>query len=200
MPTVYRDKDADLKFLQDRIVSIIGYGNQGRSQALNLRDAGVRVMVGCEPGEYREQALKDGWKEVLDIDEAVHQSNIVMVLIPDESQGLLYKRSIEPHLKAGMTLSFGSGYNIHFNLITPPKDIDVIMLAPRTIGVMVRETYLAGSGVSADVDVWQDASGRAWPTLLALAKGIGCTRVGAFKTSFAEETELDLFSEQAVWP
>jgi ketol-acid reductoisomerase len=199
MPTVFCDKDADLKYLEEKIVSVIGYGNQGRAQAMNLRDAGVELVIGCEPDKYRDVALNDGHK-VMDIDDAVRASSIVMLLIPDEFQTALYRRSIAPHLKSGMTLSFGSGYNIRFKLIVPPKDIDVIMLAPRTIGWMVRETYVAGSGVAADADVWQDATGNAWKTLLALAKGIGCTRAGIFKTSFAEETELDLFSEQAVWP
>lgn len=199
MSTVFRDEDADLKYLENRTVAIVGYGNQGRAQALNLRDAGVHLVVGCKPDEYRALALEDG-HEVLDIDKAAQRSDILMMLVPDEVQTSVYEQSIAPSLKPGMTLSFASGYNIRFGLIVPPKDIDVIMLAPRTLGLAVRETYTAGSGVPADGDVWQDSSGGAWRTLLALAKGIGCTRAGLFKSSFAEETELDLFSEQAVWP
>ncbi len=199
MATVYRDKDADLKYLKGKTVAVIGYGNQGRAQALNLRDAGVSVVVGCIPDAYRESAVRDK-QVVLNIDEAVRKADIVMLLIPDEVQNAVYRESVARGLKTGMTLSFASGYNIRFGIIVPPKDIDVIMLAPRTIGLAVRETYAAGAGVPADADVWQDYSGRAWQTVLALAKGIGCTRAGVFKSSFVEETDLDLFSEQALWP
>jgi len=199
MTTVYRDQDADLRHLQNKVVAVIGYGNQGRAQALNLRDAGVSVIVGCIPDHYRQSAVHDG-HVVLSIEEAVRKSDIVMLLIPDEVQGAVYHSSIAPGLRKGMALSFGSGYNIRFGLIVPPKDVDVLMLAPRTLGLAVRDTFAAGTGVSADADVWQDYTGNAWPTLLALAKGIGCTRAGVFKSSFAEEAELDLFSEQAVWP
>jgi ketol-acid reductoisomerase len=199
MAIVYRDKDADLKYLNGKTVAVIGYGNQGRAQALNLRDAGVSVVVGCIPDAYRESAVRDK-QVVLNIDEAVRKANIVMLLIPDEIQIAVYRESVAPSLKPGMTLSFASGYNVRFGIIVPPKDVDVIMLAPRTLGLAVRETYVAGAGVPADADVWQDYSGKAWQTVLALAKGIGCTRAGVFKSSFVEETDLDLFSEQALWP
>lgn len=199
MAVVYGDKDADLKYLKGKTVAVIGYGNQGRAQALNLRDAGVPVVVGCIPDACREFAVRDK-QVVLGIAEAVRRADIVMFLIPDEVQSSVYKESVAPGLKTGMTLSFASGYNIRFGIIVPPKDVDVIMLAPRTLGLVVRETYAAGAGVPADADVWQDYSGSAWQVVLALAKGIGCTRAGVFKSSFAEETDLDLFSEQALWP
>lgn len=199
MAVVYYDEHADLSHLRDKTVAVIGYGNQGRAQALNLRDSGVGVVVGCSPDSYRQTAIQDGWVAV-DIDEAVKRSDIVLLLIPDEIQAQVYRASVEPHLGPGMVLCFASGYNIRFGFIVPPKEIDVVMLAPRTLGIEVRETYVAGTGVPADIDVWQDSSGDAWRVLLALAKGIGCTRVGAFKSSVAEEAELDLFSEQALWP
>jgi ketol-acid reductoisomerase len=199
MNTIYRDQHADLKYLQNKVVAVIGYGNQGRAQALNLRDAGVSVVVGCMPDGYKEAAVRDG-HEVMGIAEAVRKSDIVMVLIPDEVQTSVFVEQILAQLKRGMTLSFASGYNIHFGLVIPPKEVDVILLAPRTLGLAVRETYVAGTGVPADADVWQDYTRCAWQTLLALAKGIGCTRAGVFKSTFAEETELDLFSEQGLWP
>lgn len=199
MAIVYGEKDADLKHLSGKTVAVIGYGNQGRAQALNLRDAGVSVVVGCIPDPYRDVAVQDK-QVVLDIDAAVRKADIVMIIIPDEVQLAVYKESIAPGLRAGMMLSFASGYNIRFGIIVPPGDVDVIMLAPRTLGIVVREAYEAGGGVPADADVWQDYSGSAWQTLLALAKGIGCTRAGVFKSSFQEETDLDLFAEQALWP
>ena len=199
MAIVYGDNDADLKHLNGTTVAVIGYGNQGRAQALNLRDAGVSVVVGNIVDTYRESALRDK-QVVLNIDDAVRRADTVMVLLPDEVQLRVYEESVGPNLRAGMTLSFASGYNIHFRIIVPPKDVDVILLAPRTLGLTVRTTYAEGSGVPADVDVWQDYTGNAWQTLLALAKGIGCTRVGVLKSSFQEETDLDLFAEQALWP
>jgi ketol-acid reductoisomerase len=196
---VFYDQDATIEPLQGKTVGVIGYGNQGRSQALNLRDSGVTVVVGNLDDKYAENARQDQF-QVLAIAEAVKTADIVMVLIPDEVQPEVYETCIGPQLREGATLSFASGYNIHFGLIKPPAGTDVIMMAPRTIGREVRESFVRGSGVNADVDVWQDASGNAWSVTLALAKAIGCTRVGAFHTSFAVETELDLFSEQALWP
>lgn len=196
---VYYDSDADFKHLVGKTVSVIGYGNQGRAQALNLRDSGVSVVVGCIRDSYRDCALLDG-QVVDDIGEAVQKSNIVILLIPDELQKSVYAQSIQPYLEPGMTLCFGSGFNIHYGYIHPPNYVDVSLLAPRTIGVRVRDAYLAGTGVPADVAVWQDHSGEAWQNVLALSKAIGCTRAGVFKTTFSEETELDLFSEQAFWP
>ncbi|MEO8130603.1 MAG: ketol-acid reductoisomerase [Bryobacteraceae bacterium] len=196
---VFYEKDADLSVLKGKTIAVIGYGNQGRAQALNLRDSQLAVVVGNIDDAYRKTAIEDGFSPV-SIEEAVSQGDIVMILIPDEVQPGVYQQSVAPHLSAGKVLSFASGYNIRFSLIAPPKDVDVIMMAPRTIGRQVRIAYENGSGVNADVDVWQDASGAAWPVTLALAKGTGCTRAGAFHTSFATETDLDLFSEQGLWP
>jgi ketol-acid reductoisomerase len=196
---VFYERDADLAVLKGKRISVIGYGNQGRAQALNLRDSGLSVQVGNLDDEYANTARADGFSP-LPIAEATRASDIVMILIPDEVQSAVYESAIKAHLRSGQTLSFASGYNVHFGLVVPPKDVDVIMVAPRTIGRQVRIAYEGGSGVNADVDVWQDSSGAAWPVTLALTKGIGCTRAGAFHTSFAMEVELDLFSEQAVWP
>ena len=192
---VFYEKDADLAILDAKTISVIGYGNQGRAQALNLRDSGLTVVVGNIDDSYRETAINDGFAPV-SIDEAARSGDIVMVLIPDEVQPHVYKESIEPLLTAGKTLSFASGYNIRFGLITPPKDVNVIMMAPRTIGHQVRVAFENGGGVNADLDVWQESDGNAWPITLALAKGVGCTRAGAFHTSFVTETDLDLFSER----
>lgn len=196
---VFYEQDADLGVLEGKTVSMVGYGNQGRAQALNLRDSGVKVLVGNIEDSYAVAARQDGFAPV-SIPEAVQAGDIVMVLIPDEVQPAAYAESIRPFLRSGQTISFGSGYNIRFGLIVPPKDIDVIMMAPRTIGRQVRIAFEKGGGVNADVDVWQDSTGNAWATTLALAKGTGCTRAGAFHTSFAVEAELDLFAEQGVWP
>lgn len=196
---VFYEHDADLGVLHGKTVSMVGYGNQGRAQALNLRDSGAHVLVGNIDDSYKETARQDGFAPV-SIPEAVKAGDIVMVLIPDEVQPGVYAQSIQPFLRAGQAISFGSGYNIHFGLIVPPKDVDVLMMAPRTIGRQVRIAYEKGGGVNADVDVSQDATGNAWAITLALAKGTGCTRAGAFHTSFATEAELDLFAEQAVWP
>jgi ketol-acid reductoisomerase len=199
MSTVYQDKDASVEHLKGKTVAFVGYGNQGRPQALNLRDSGVKVVIGCIPDSYSEVAKQDG-QTVLGIDEAVQQGDIVVIVIPDEVQPEVYQAAIGKHLRPGTTLCFPSGYCIHYKQITPPKDVDVVMLAPRLMGIAVRETFLQGRGVSADAAVEQDASGHAWQTVLALAKGMGCTRAGVFKSSFAEETEIDLFCEEALWP
>jgi len=196
---VFYEKDADLAALNGKTIAVIGYGNQGRAQALNLRDSKIEVVVGNIDDAYKEAAVQDGFDPV-SIEQAVRKGDIVMILIPDEVQPAVYQQSVAPYLRAGKTLSFASGYNIRFALITPSKDVDVIMMAPRTIGRQVRIAFENGSGVNADVDVWQDVSGNAWPITLALAKGTGCTRAGAFHTSFVTETDLDLFSEQGLWP
>lgn len=196
---VFCDRDADLDYLNGKTVSLIGYGNQGRAQALNLRDSGVRVQIGNIEDDYAKRAREDGFAP-MGIRDAVATADVIMILIPDEVQREVYEQSIAPHLRERQTLCFASGYNVHFRLIVPPKNIDVIMVAPRTIGRQVRIAFKAGGGVNADVDVWQDYTSGAWPLTLAIAKGIGCTRAGVFHTSFGIEAELDLFAEQGLWP
>ncbi|HZO99134.1 MAG TPA: ketol-acid reductoisomerase [Terriglobales bacterium] len=199
MSRVFYDRDADLKHLDGKTVGIIGYGNQGRAQALNLRDSGVSVLVGGLEDTYLDMAREDG-QEVSGIKETVQKSEIILMLIPDEVEPAVYAEHVRQNLREGTMLCFASGYNIHFQEIVPFEHVDVVLLAPRTLGLAVRETFTRGTGVPADVAVWRDHTGTAWPTLLALAKGIGCTRIGAFESSFREEVELDLFSKQALWP
>ena len=196
---ILRDEDADLGPLLDKKVAIVGYGNQGRAQALNLRDSGVEVIVGSIADAAAEQAEKDGFP-VRAIGEACGAADAIALLVPDEVQRDVYGGEVEPRLREGHILDFAHGYNIHFGLIRPPAFVDVILVAPRMIGVNVRRSFERGAGVPAYVAVGQDASGRARDTALAWAKGIGATRAGVIETSFAAETELDLFAEQAVWP
>ena len=195
---VYRDEHADLTALAGRTVAVIGYGNQGRAQALNLRDSGVSVVVGGIEDDYARRARDDGFT-VLPIAEAASSGSILLLLVPDEVQRNVYAESIADRLGSGKTLCFAHGFNLNFALIRPPAEVDVVMVAPRMIGSAVRQRFLDGAGSPAYVGVWQDASGRAWPTALALAKGIGATRAGAIETTFAQETEVDLFLEQATW-
>ncbi len=199
MTRVYYDQDADLSVLEGRKVAIIGYGNQGRAQGLNMRDSGVEVIVGNIRDESFQRAVDDGFP-AMSIREAAQAGDVLCLFLPDEVQQEVYRQDIAPVLRAGQTLNFAHGYNIRYGFIRPPQDVDMIMVAPRMIGVGVRERFVAGSGAPAFVAVEQDATGRAWPTTLAIAKAIGATRVGALQTTFAEETELDHFSEQAVWP
>ena len=196
---VYYEADANLSALAGKTIALVGYGNQGRAQALNLRDSGATVIVGNRDDEYVLTARQDGFSPIA-IPDVVKRGDIVMILIPDEVQPGVYEEMIAPHLREGQTLCVASGYNIHFKLIQPPANVDVIMVAPRTIGREVRIAFEKGGGVNADIDVSQDYSGKAWATTLGIAKGIGCTRAGAFHTSFGVEAELDLFSEQALWP
>lgn len=200
MSKIYYDKDGDLSFVTDKTIAIIGYGNQGRSQALNMRDSGVEnIVIGSVRDESWTQANEDGFP-VLSIAEASKQADIVFILIPDEVAPGIYEEDIEPNLKAGDVLNFSSGYNITFGYITPREDLDVIMVAPRMIGEGVRETYVNGTGFPAFVVVQQDASGNAKDIALGLAKAMGSTKAGAIEVTFNEETYLDLMSEQAVWP
>lgn len=195
----YYDRDADMKVLEGRKVAIIGYGNQGWAQGLNMRDSGLEVIVGNIQDDSFERALADGFP-TMSIPEAAQTGDVLCLLVPDEIQQEVYQRDIAPYLQDGQVLDFAHGYNIRYELIRPPQNVDVIMVAPRMIGVGVRERFVAGSGASAFVAVEQDATGQAWPTALAIAKAIGATRAGALRSTFAEETELDHFSEQAVWP
>jgi ketol-acid reductoisomerase len=192
-------RDADINPLLARTIGIIGYGNQGRAQALNLRDSGARVLVGSVADASAARARDDGF-EVVDIAAATERADVLALLIPDEVQRGVYEHDIAPHLRSGQVIDFAHGYNIHFGLIRPPQTVDVIMVAPRMIGINVRRSFERGSGVPAYVAVAQDASGTARQVALAWAKGIGATRAGVLETTFAQETELDLFAEQGVWP
>jgi ketol-acid reductoisomerase len=195
----YYDPDASLEILRSKTLGIIGYGNQGRAQALNLRDSGLDVIVGSLRDETAVQAEKDGFA-VRPVAEVAERADVLALLIPDEVQREVYHDVLSARLRSGQTLDFAHGYNIHFGLIEPPSDVDVIMVAPRMIGAEVRESFVGGRGAPAFIAVAQDASGHALEMALAWARGIGATRAGAFKTTFAQETELDLFQEQAVWP
>jgi ketol-acid reductoisomerase len=198
MVRVYLDKDVDLNDLRDQTVSVIGYGSQGRAQALNMRDSGVRVIVGLRPGgKSWKNAAADGF-EPQPINQASEEADIVHLLIPDLEQPEVYKKEILPTLRSGKTLGFSHGYNIHFKQIVPPRDIDVIMLAPKSPGFRMRELYEQGFGVPSLVAVYQDFSKRAKQRALAMCKAIGSTRAGVIETTFKDETESDLFGEQAV--
>ncbi|MEB6147152.1 ketol-acid reductoisomerase [Enterococcus casseliflavus] len=183
--------------LGDKKIAIIGYGSQGHAHAQNLRDTGHEVFIGIREGKSAEAARNDGF-EVFPVAEAVQKADVVMILAPDEIQGSLYKNEIEPNLSAGNALAFAHGFNIHFDVIAPPKEVDVFLVAPKGPGHLVRRTFSEGFAVPALFAVYQDATGNAQATALSYAKGIGATRVGVLETTFKEETETDLFGEQAV--
>jgi len=197
MARIYYNKDADLKALKGKKVAVIGYGIQGRAQSLNLRDSGVDVVLGLNLKDETWKRAKADKMKIASIPDAVKSADIVMMLIPDEVQKAVYDKDVKPHLRKGMTLDFAHGFNIHFKRIVPPKNIDVIMVAPKGPGALVRETYLSGIGVPALVAVYQDHSGKAKKTALAIAKGLKATTRGVIETTFDEETETDLFGEQA---
>ncbi len=195
---VYYDADADRARLRDRVFAIIGYGSQGHAHAQNLRDSGARVIVGLRPGGPSwARAASDGL-EVRSVADAARAGDVIMLLVPDQEQRAVYADAVAPALGPGKTLMFAHGFNIHFGEIVPPAAIDVSMIAPKSPGHLVRSEYQAGRGVPALVAVHQDASGSALPNALAYAAGIGCARAGVIGTTFAEETETDLFGEQAV--
>ena len=198
MAKIYYDKDANLDELRDRRIAIIGYGSQGHAHALNLRDSGCDVVVGLSPGRRsRAKAMAEGLN-VQTPAEAADQADIVMVLTPDTTQAALYRDELAPHLRTGNTLMFAHGFNIRFGTIDPAPGIDVSMIAPKSPGHRVREVFKEGQGTPALLAVHRDQSGRARQTALAYAKALGCTRAGVIETTFAEETETDLFGEQAV--
>ncbi len=196
--TISYDDDADLAVLSDRTVAILGYGSQGHAHALNLRDSGVAVRVGLREGSSSAAKATEAGLTVLPTGEAVAEADIVMVLLPDTAQQAVYEADIAPNLRSGDSLAFAHGFNIHFGLIEPPDDVDVWMVAPKGPGHNVRRTYEEGGGVPALLAVHRDATGRAHDIGLAYAKAIGGTRGGVLETTFAEETETDLFGEQVV--
>jgi len=198
MATMYYDKDADLSLIRGRKVAVIGYGSQGHAHALNLKDSGASVRVGLPAtSRSRAKALAAGLI-VADVAEAAKWADVVMILIPDTSQAKVYREEIEPNLAPGDLLMFAHGFNIRFGTITVRADVDVAMVAPKSPGHRVRELFVEGAGTPALIAIHQDASGRARPLALSYAKGIGVTRAGVLETTFAEETETDLFGEQAV--
>jgi ketol-acid reductoisomerase len=194
----YYGQDGDISLLQGKTAGIIGYGSQGHAHALNLRDSGVDVVVGLPSTSSSRVKAQAAGLRVVSPTEATQAADVIMVLVPDHIQGALYQNDIAPNLKAGKTLMFAHGFNIHFGFITPPKDIDVTMIAPKAPGHRVREVFTEGQGVPALVAIHQDASGKALPNALAYAAGLGCLRAGVLETSFKEETETDLFGEQSV--
>ena len=195
---LYFDKDAALALIQMKKVAIVGYGNQGRAQALNLRDSGVSVIVGArEGGSSQQKANEDGFK-VISIEDAVFDADVIAILLPDQVMATVYNQSIAPNLSAGNILQFSHGYNIHYGKIIPPKDVDVMMVAPSGAGKMVRQEFEKGSGVPNLIAIHQDYSGAAFDLALSYSKAIGGTRSAAFKSTFKEETETDLFGEQVV--
>ena len=198
MPKTYHDQDADLSIIQKKKVAIIGYGSQGHAHALNLKDSGVEVRVGLHATSKSIDKAKKAGLEVNTVSDAAAWADVIMILTPDHSQGETYAKDIAPHLKAGKTLMFAHGFNIRFGTIDPPKDIDVSLVAPKAPGHRVREVFTEGGGTPGLVAIHQDASGKALDLALSYAKGIGCTRAGVIQTTFAEETETDLFGEQAV--
>ncbi|MFL6088639.1 MAG: ketol-acid reductoisomerase, partial [Aeromicrobium sp.] len=198
MAELFYDDDADLSLIQGKNVAVIGYGSQGHAHALNLRDSGVDVRVGLKEGSKSIAKAEAEGLRVLTVAEAVEEADVIVILAPDQFQRIIYAESIEPNLAEGDTLVFGHGFNIRFGYIRPPAGVDVIMVAPKAPGHTVRREYVAGRGIPDIIAVEQDASGTAWDLAKSYAKAIGGTRAGVIKTTFAEETETDLFGEQSV--
>jgi len=198
MATIYHDKHVDKKLLKEKKIAIIGFGNQGRAQALNLKDSGLDVVVGLRPGSKNRKDAGQSGLRVLTVPEAVNWADIISFQVPDEIQGSLYRRLVHPHLTPGKMLLFSHGFAIHYGQIKPPGNVDVAMIAPKGPGHMLRNKFTEGEGVAAFLAVEQDSTGKARDIALAYAAGIGSTRVGVLETTFQEEAEADLFGEQAV--
>ncbi|MBQ8476815.1 ketol-acid reductoisomerase [bacterium] len=198
MVKIYYANDCDLNRLSNKTVAIMGYGSQGHAHALNLKESGVNVVVGLYEGSKSAPVARKAGLEVLSVADAAKKADIIMILLPDEVQAKVYKEEIAPYLTSGKTLAFAHGFNIHFNLIEPPKDVDVIMIAPKGPGHTVRCEYVEGKGVPCLIAIAQDATGNALQNGLAYAAGIGGARAGVIETTFRIETETDLFGEQAV--
>jgi ketol-acid reductoisomerase len=195
---VFYEADADISVIKDSVIAVIGYGSQGHAHAQNLRDSGFKVVVGQRPGSANwDLAQKHGFEPV-SASEAAEQADVIQILLPDTVQPQVYENDVLPALKPGKALVFSHGFNIHYSQIVPPKDVDVIMVAPTSPGHLVRRQYESGVGVPGLAAVYQDFSGKAWDKAMAYAYGIGCARAGVIQTSFEEETETDLFGEQAV--
>lgn len=197
MTTVYYDQDVKTDALQGKKIAVVGYGSQGHAHAQNLKDNGYDVVIGIRQGRSFDKAKEDGF-DVFPVAEAVKQADVIMVLLPDEIQGDVYKNEIEPNLEKHNALAFAHGFNIHFGVIQPPADVDVFLVAPKGPGHLVRRTFVEGSAVPSLFGIQQGASGQARNIALSYAKGIGATRAGVIETTFKEETETDLFGEQAV--
>ena len=198
MAKVYYDADADSSLLEGKVIAVIGYGSQGHAHALNLKDSGHQVICGVRKGGQSWSAAKEAGLDVMTPADAAKAADIVMILVPDPTQPALYREEIAPGLKSGDMLMFAHGFNIRYTQIVPPKDVDVTMVAPKAPGHRVREVFQEGGGTPGLLAVHQDASGQAKELALAYAQGIGCTRAGVIETTFEEETETDLFGEQAV--
>lgn len=195
---IFYDRDIEYRLLKDKVVAVIGYGSQGKAQAQNLRDSGIKVVMGLRPeGKSWSQAKDDGF-EVLRISDAVEAADVIMMLIPDMAQPAVYESEVAPKLSEGKALDFAHGFNIHYGLIKPPSYVDVFMVAPKGPGRLVRETYLSGFGVPALIAVHQNYTGNAKQLALEVAKAIGCARAGVLTTTFKDETESDLIGEQTV--
>ncbi|MEH2064600.1 MAG: ketol-acid reductoisomerase [Nostoc sp.] len=198
MARMYYDEDANLDLLAGKTIAIIGYGSQGHAHALNLKDSGLNVIVGLYPGSKSVAKAEAAGLTVKNVADAANAADLIMILLPDEVQKTIYKNEIEPNLEEGNVLAFAHGFNIHFGQVVPPPNVDVVMVAPKGPGHLVRRTYESGEGVPALFAVYQDASGQARDRAMSYAKGIGGTRAGVLETTFREETETDLFGEQAV--
>jgi ketol-acid reductoisomerase len=198
MPRIYTDKDADLKNLQGKTCAVLGFGSQGHAHALNLKDSGVTVIVGLQPDSKSRAVAKEKGFEVYDTEEAVRRGDVIFVALPDTKQAAAFKNQIAPNLTKGKTLLFSHGFSVHFKTVVPPADVDVILVAPKGPGHIVRRQYTEGKGVPSLIAIHQNPSKQARKVALAWAKGIGGTRAGVLETTFKEETETDLFGEQAV--
>lgn len=196
---MFYDEDADLNFIKNKNIGIIGYGIQGRAQALNLRDSGLNVRIGNRKDSYADEVVKDGF-EIHNPKEVADWADIIMFLIPDDAQTEVYDRWIKAYLNKGKSIVFAHGYSIYYNRFKIPEGVDVLLLAPRMPGKYIRERFISGWGVPAFIDAFCDASGSGLNTVLSLAKGIGATRIGVMRISLYEETEIDLFVEQFLYP
>ena len=197
MSKVLYEQDIQTEVLKEKKIAVIGYGSQGHAHSLNLRESGYDVVVGLRPGKSQEKAEEDGFT-VLNVADAVSQSEVIMILLPDESQAVVYKDSIESNLKEGDALVFAHGFNVHYGQVVPPANVDVFLVAPKGPGHLVRRTFEEGAGVPALYGIYQDVTGNARQLALAYSQGVGSARAGVLETTFQEETETDLFGEQAV--